>query len=209
MTIKTKTSPPRSTHRQRKYDAMTQKILNTARAIMREHGVAALSMQELARRLDLRASSLYHYFPGKMEIYDALFRLGFALYAAQIEESLQKVQTWQEFVRGGFETYFQFAKNHPELFQLCFERPVPGFVPSEEGLQVSFQLLERGYQRAAELEGDIRTDLPTRKLVDLLISMMHGITALHMANEPDKPIGEGRFGSLIPAAVDLIEKAWL
>jgi hypothetical protein len=29
-----------------------------------------------------------------------------------------------------------------------------------------------------------------------------------MANEPELPIGEGRFGSLIPAALDLLKKAW-
>jgi AcrR family transcriptional regulator len=65
-----------SPHRQRKYDAMIQDILETARAIMREQGVAALSMQELARRMNMRAPSLYHYFNSKMEIYDALFQMG-------------------------------------------------------------------------------------------------------------------------------------
>ena len=37
---------------------------------------------------------------------------------------------------------------------------------------------------------------------------MHGLTALHMANEPHLPLGQGRFGVLIPAAVALFDKAW-
>ncbi len=37
---------------------------------------------------------------------------------------------------------------------------------------------------------------------------MHGITAQHMANEPELPVGEGRFGSLLPAALDLLKRAW-
>jgi hypothetical protein len=37
---------------------------------------------------------------------------------------------------------------------------------------------------------------------------MHGLTALHMANEPELPVGSGRFGSLIPAALALFRAAW-
>ena len=43
---------------------------------------------------------------------------------------------------------------------------------------------------------------------DLLIGMIHGLTAQHMANEPDLPIGSGRFGSQIPAAVALFRAKW-
>jgi len=35
--------------------------------------------------------------------------------------------------------------------------------------------------------------------------MAHGITALHFANEPQLPIGEGRFGSLIPTLLKILE----
>ena len=84
-----------SPRRQRNRIAMMTTILDTARAIMREQGVAALSIQELARRLDMRAPCLYHYFSGKTEVYDALFRLGFTLYAEQMQPALPEAQTWQ------------------------------------------------------------------------------------------------------------------
>ena len=187
---------------------MVQKILETARAIMREQGVAALSMQELARRMELRAPSLYHYFASKMEIYDSLFRLGFRLYGTQMDEILQEAPTWQEYVRISFEGYLAFAKQNPDLYQLCFERPVPGFVPSEESLRVSLQYLQKAYQKVAEFKQTIHSDLSPQQLVDLLITMMHGITAMHMSNEPGLPPGQGRFGSLIPASLDLLDKAW-
>ncbi len=205
---KTSTPLPLSPHRQRKHAAMVQNILDTARLIMREQGVAALSMQELARRMELRAPSLYHYFSSKMEIYDALFRLGFTVYAEQMEKNLQEAQTWQELARRSFECYLSFAKQNPELYQLCFERPVPGFTPSDESMQSSFHLLRQSYQRAMDFKAAIHTDLSTQQVVDLIIAITHGITAMHMSNEPDLPIGQGRFGSLIPAALALLEKAW-
>lgn len=205
MKVATSTLSPR---RQRNRDLMVKTILETARAIMREEGVAALSMQELARRLDIRAPSLYHYFSGKMDIYDTLFRLGFTLYAEQMQKTTQGAQTWQEELRLTFEAYMAFAMQNPDLYQLCFERPVPGFIPSEESLQVSFGLLQNSYERAAHLHEVIDTDLAPEQVVDLLIAMMHGLTALHMANEPHLPLGQGRFGALIPAALSVLNKAW-
>lgn len=43
------------------------------------------------------------------------------------------------------QTYLSFAIQNPDLYQLCFERPVPGFVPSEKSMQLSFGILERYY----------------------------------------------------------------
>ena len=42
----------------------------------------------------------------------------------------------------------------------------------------------------------------------LIIAMMHGLTALHMANDPGMATGSGRFGSLITAGVELFRTAW-
>jgi AcrR family transcriptional regulator len=187
---------------------MTARILDTARAIMRTEGVAALSMQELARRLDMRAPSLYNYFSSKMDIYDALFRLGFTLFGEHITATIQEATGWQEELRLVIERYMTFAMQNPELYQLCFERPVPGFVPSADSLQVSLGVLHQSYERAARLLPMIDTDLKEQQIADLVIAIMHGLTALHLANEPHLPIGEGRFGSLIPVVVSVLDEAW-
>ncbi len=199
---------PLSPRRQRTRDNMIQTILDTARAIMREQGVAALSMQELARRLEMRAPSLYHYFSGRMDIYDALFRLGFTLWDEHFKAATRDAQTWQDEIRLSMQAYMTFALQNPDLYQLCFERPVPGFVPSDASMQLSLRILQEGYQRVASLKDQLHTDLPAGQIGDLIIALMHGLTALHMANEPNLPVGEGRFGSLIPAALSLLDQAW-
>lgn len=208
MTTITNPSQLLSPHRQRKHLSRVQAILDTARSIMREQGVAALSMHELAQRMDMRAPSLYHYFASKMDIYDTLFRFGFSLFEDEMEEVLRDAKTWQEYIRNSFEGYLIFANQNPELYQLCFERPVPSFVPSEESLQTSYRMLQQFYQRAEGLKRNMQTDISAQQMVDLLIAVMHGITAMHMSNEPDLPLGQGRFGSLIPLTMDLLEKAW-
>ena len=108
------------------------------------------------------------------------------------------------------ETYMQFALDYPELYQLCFERPVPGFVPSEESMRVSLALLHESNARVEKFmreSGNLLGLKPTQAN-DLGIAMMHGLTAQHMANEPHLPLGQGRYGSLIPAAVKLFQAAW-
>ncbi|MFN2232779.1 MAG: TetR/AcrR family transcriptional regulator [Anaerolineales bacterium] len=130
-------SQPISPRRRRNRERMIQEILNTARRIMRENGAASLTMNELARRLEIKPPSLYNYFSGLMDIYDALFRLGFVMWRKRMEEQEPGTQTWQDVVRRFMETYLAFALENPELYQLCFERPIPGFIPSEPSLQIS------------------------------------------------------------------------
>src|SRR5215212_4732313 len=67
--------PSPAQRRQRNREEMRAAILEAARAVMREQGVAALSLREVARRVHMQAPSLYAYFPSKMALYDALFLL--------------------------------------------------------------------------------------------------------------------------------------
>ena len=202
-----KKSKPSSPRVQRNREAAAQAILTAARAIMREEGVAALSMQELARRMDMRAPSLYNYFTGKTEIYDTLFRLGFTMFDAHIKELTKTSTGLHDELRIYIEGYMSFALENPDLYQLCFERPVPGFVPSKESLAISFGILNQTYQRVEQFKKQLNTSLTGKQIVDTVIAIAHGLTAMHLANEPHLPIGQGRFGSLIPVVLSILETA--
>ncbi len=199
--------------RQRNRAEMVAAILEAARSVMREEGVAALNLHEVARRVSLRTPSLYEYFPGKMALYDALYRFGIRLYAQGRERLTPLTSTTDSFwnrARAELEHYMTFAQENPELYQLVFERPVPGFVPSPESLEEGTRILANSDQLLGQAlsQGDLAIGLPPEQARDLFIAMMHGLTALHMANEPELPRGEGRFGSLLPAALTLFQRAW-
>jgi len=199
--------------RQRNRQEMMTAIIDAARAVMREEGVAALNMHEVARRVGLRAPSLYEYFPGKMALYDAVYRFGIRLYAAGREQlapiTTHSASFW-EHARGELEHSMTFAQENPELYQLVFERPVPGFVPQPESLEEGAQMLANSDQilKQALEQGNLALGLPPEQARDLFIAMMHGLTALHRANEPEQPMGNGRFGSLIEGALALFQAAW-
>lgn len=196
--------------RQRNHNEMTGNILQAAREVMRERGVADLNLQEIARRVGMRAPSLYNYFPNRNAIYEALFVLGMRMWRERLEGPVSQYGSSWEGLEQIMESYLGFALENPELYQLLFERPVPGFVPSPEGLEESSRLLETVYGVVARAidAGVFKSAQSPEVTMNLLMAMVHGFTAQHLANEPHLPAGEGRFGSLIPVLMDLLKKAW-
>ena len=190
---------------------MVDGILATARAQMREDGVAALNLNEVARRIGVTTPALYKYFPSKIALYDALFRLGTRLYLEEFQAmNLGESSSGATAIRAALEHQLSFSVRNPELYQLVLQRPVPGFVPSDEGLAEAAQA--EGIARATMLRwierGLIAPTIPPERAFALLAVLAEGIASAHIANEPDLPVGEGRFGSLIPDAASLIELAW-
>jgi AcrR family transcriptional regulator len=197
--------------RQRNREEMIQSILDVARDIMREHGVAALNLNEVARRVGVKTPSLYEYFAGKSALYDELFRLGLHLYSENADRAMEGVQGGREQLRIAIEAYMSFAQKYPELWALVFERPVPGFVPSVHSMAESRERLALAsrYMEEAMERGEIVPGVSPEQARDFVIAVMHGLAASHMANEPELPVGSGRFGSLIPVAMQVLEAAWM
>lgn len=190
---------------------MLDSILSAAREQMREEGVAALNLNEVARRVGVTTPALYKYFPSKAAIYDTLFRLGTRLYREQVEaRNLDSAASAQTAIRGLIEHQLGFALLYPELYQLVLQRPVPGFVPSEEALKEAAELEDAGRAFMGRLiaRGLIAPKGSHERAFNLLLAMMGGLTDAHIANEPHLPVGQGRFGSLVPDAVRMLTSAW-
>ncbi len=202
--------PSPAERRQRNREEMRAAILEAARAVMHEQGVAALSLREVARRVRMQAPSLYAYFPSKFALYDALFLLAVRRHTEYQEAGGEGIDNFWDQLTARCSSYMRFAQENPELYQLAFERPVPGFTPSVESLEEAFRAPAAFEQFLAEAaaSGQVVLDMPVAQARDLIFGMIHGLTAQHMANEPDLPIGSGRFGSQIPAAVALFRAKW-
>lgn len=187
-----------------------EEILRIARDEMRAHGVAALSLGEIARQLGMRTPSLYTYFDSKNAIYDELFRRGFLEFGRAVDARAGRDGSLREQLNSVMRAYMGFGQENPELYQLMFQRPVPGFVPSEESMAVSLAQLEKARTQFGEVlaGATVRDDLPYEEALDIFIALQHGLTELHLANGPELPVGQGRFGKLIPQAVQMVLDAW-
>lgn len=199
-----------SERRERNRREMTEAILSAARVIMQRDGVAALNLHEIARMIGVRTPALYRYFPSKSAIYDELFRRGMTEVHELFEVLDRQYPPGWERLRASAEARFLFAQENPDIEHLLFGRDVPGFVPSEESMAVSRKRYQQAIRAMQELidAGVIVPGVPVEQALDLFLAVISGLTAQHMANEPHLPLGEGRFGSLIPDAMRLFRAAW-
>lgn len=196
--------------RQRNRQEMIDNILAIAREMMQADGVAALNFNAIARRLGMTPPALYTYFDSKLAIYDALFRLGFEEFSKRMRQGILENGTPYEQLKRALEGHLAFAQENPDLYQLMIQRPVPGFVPSEESMAASMTALQESsdwFQQVLE-EADLAPDIPVEEARDLLFAMMQGLTNLHLANDPELPVGQGRFGKLPAQAAKLFLDAW-
>src|SRR3954471_6223487 len=79
--------------RESRAETTRREILDAAWELVREQGLASLTMRELGARVGMKAQSLYVYFPSKHAIYDAMFaeatRELLARWAAAVDEGPQ------------------------------------------------------------------------------------------------------------------------
>lgn len=198
------------TRREQVREETIEKILSIAREEMKANGVAALSLGVIAKRLGMRTPSLYTYFDSKNAIYDALFRQGFLEFGRWMDERPYQDGTLRDNLESSMNTYMGFAQENPDLYQLMFQRPVPGFVPSEESMAVSLARLDMARSQFTHIweSSEITAAIDFEEARDLFIAFQHGLTELHLANNPELPVGQGRFGKLISQAVQMILAAW-
>ncbi|HEU5432379.1 MAG TPA: TetR/AcrR family transcriptional regulator [Thermomicrobiales bacterium] len=196
--------------RRRNRAEMRAAILAAAQAVMREQGVAALNLNEVARRLQMRAPSLYEYFPGKNALYDALYLHGITLFAeADARVWANNPPGWER-LRAWFDARLALALEQPDLYHLVFDAPVPGFTPGAAGMEVAVAIGVDAERAIAEMidAGVIAPGLPPDRTRDFLLAMRHGIIAETLGKETATPPVAHRFASLVPVVMTVLQAAW-
>lgn len=179
--------------RTRKREQTRAEIINAAWELARRDGVAALSLQEVAANVGMRAPSLYHYFASKNALYDAMYARGMQQFADRIQGSRASSDP-RRALRNRTRAFVDAAVADPARFELLFHRPVPGFVPSPEHVQLGLTHLARTRElaEAAGLRGG--------RSFDLYMATIRGLIAMQLANEP----GGDRWTRLVDDAVDVL-----
>ena len=165
--------------------------------MVREDGVAALSMRDLGRRVGMRAQSLYSYFASKHEIYDAMFLEGYVAFAewmARAHDGATVAADPIEAVRRSVHAFVEFCTTDPVRYQLLFQRTIPGFTPSED----SWAVAVKTYEQVCELMVPLGVD--DQATLDLWTAVMTGIADQQISNDP----GGDRWSQLVDRAVDML-----
>ena len=152
-------------------------IVAEAWKLARRDGLAAISLRDLADRVDLRQPSLYAYFDSKLVLYDVMFADGCCQMLEMIAQHPpvdDPCESLVEFV----ECCVRFATEDVVRHQLLFQRTIPGFKPSPQSRELVLEFREVGRQRLAAVGV---TDLAT---ADIFTGIVAGFTNQQVFNDP-------------------------
>lgn len=96
-----------------------ESVVRVAIAIADEDGLSALSMRRLAARLGVEAMALYHYFPSKAALLDAVVEE--IVTTAPIEDLVGS--GWEDGLRRYAHAQLAALARHPHLVELVMSRP--------------------------------------------------------------------------------------
>jgi AcrR family transcriptional regulator len=193
----------RRTERRR---ATIDEALDHAVDVMTEGGVGALSVSEVARRLGMRAPSLYKYFPAGLHgLYDALFARAVRAAAAAADEAAGTLPPGVARLRAFGRGYVRWAVENPALAQLQHWRVVPGFRPSADVMALSHRSMQTAVSelQAAVDVGELREEATSDDALATWTVLLSGLMTQQMANEPDGAFATGRFTRLTDPVFDL------
>ncbi len=172
-------------------------IVTAAWEVVREHGLAGLSMRDLGERVGMRAQSIYSYFASKHEIYDAMFLEGYRAFTAWMDDAVGDRQLSEDPVGAARLTahaFVDFCTMDPVRYQLLFQRTIPGFEPSAESYAVAVEAYERARQQLAII------GVHDQATLDLWTAMLTGLADQQISNDP----GGDRWERLVDRAVDML-----
>jgi AcrR family transcriptional regulator len=206
-----KSSSKSSPRRARKYHHgdLRASLLSAARGLLRDEGVAGLSLRLVARNAKVSHNAPYHHFPDKSALVAALATEGFNELAETIAQEQQNRAgdgPWGKIIGVGA-GYLRFALENPPLFQMMFRTEITR--PREHPDLESAEQRAFGALLAAIGELDAAKLLPPGRsqlaAAAFAWSTVHGLATLYIEDVlAETPLGEVDFGQLTQEALELI-----
>ena len=164
-----------------RHQATVDEIVAAAWELSRANGLGNFSMRELGERVGMRAQSVYSYFASKLEIFDAMFAEGNRALLACMQAPTDTAGADNDLVAAmasGMHRYFRFCTTDPIRYQLLFQRTIPDFVPTPDSIAIAQQAYDVALAPLRALGID-------QSGLDLFTSVMAGLVAQQISNEPD------------------------
>ncbi len=152
-------------------------ILEVAWAVVRDEGLAALSLRDLARRAGTTTPTVYAYFDSKNDIHDAMFGQAaedFAVHMAAPYDSDEP----EEILVEGVRRFVDFCTADLARYQLLFQRTIPGFEPSPRAYAPALRALDSSRALLA-LNG-----ITDEACLDMWTALTTGLVSQQIANDP-------------------------
>ncbi len=163
--------------------------------LARERGLTGFTLRDVGARVGMRAPSLYVYFNGKNDMYDAMYADGWTVWRASLDRSGWPPHTRPRARAHAFARAFvDFALADPVRYQLLNQRVVPGFEPSAQSWAASLADYEEFLAEIARLGIADAVDA-----ADLFTALVAGLISQQIANDP----GGDRWSRRLDEVVDM------
>jgi AcrR family transcriptional regulator len=117
--------------RERERKELRQKILNAARELLVKRGYEAVTMREIAKRIEYSPTALYKHFVDKDALVLELCREDFTAFAQHFVEQVAAAgDPVERMARAGL-VYLGFAEEYPEQYRLMFMTELPPTPPDQ------------------------------------------------------------------------------
>jgi AcrR family transcriptional regulator len=161
-------------------------IVDAAWELVRDEGLAALSLRDLAKRAGITTPTVYAYFDSKNAIYDAMFGLAATEFADWISRP-DDSEDPREVLAGSAHRFVEFCTSDVGRYQLLFQRTIPDFEPTPEAFAPAVRALDALRERLA-LDG-----ITDPRHVDMWTALITGLVDQQISND----LGGDRWARLI------------
>ena len=151
-------------------------IVAAAWALVRDEGLAGLSLRDLARQAGITTPTVYSYFDSKHAIYDAMFgqaATDFATHMAAPDETDDPPAVLAASAR----RFVEFCTADVARYQLLFQHTIPGFAPSPESYAPAVRALDATRERLA------CNGFTDPRQLDMWTALLNGLVDQQISND--------------------------
>ena len=170
--------------RARARDTIRTRILDAARELFTRDGVEAVTMREIAKRIEYTPTTIYHHFRDKHSLLVELCRVDMAALAQGFQRIGRIEDPAERMGRLGM-AYVDFALANPGHYQFLFMTPKPDLLaddpvsalPDKNAYLMLLETVREGIEA-----GRYRPEFDDpHQLAQLMWGGLHGIVSLHIA----------------------------
>jgi len=173
-------------------EAVRERILNEALAIINAEGYANLSMRKLAQRLGFTAKTIYNYYSNKDELYLMVLIKGFSELVQEFRAACQSSSDPLAKLSAAMHAYVRWGIGNKHYYNIMFSMDTPKYSDyrgtSMEGIaaeqnRIALELTQIGTAVLKEVAGNIHSiaedEIPYRLMQ--LWTILHGVVSLSIS----------------------------
>jgi len=173
-------------------EAVRERILNEALAIINAEGYANLSMRKLAQRLGVTAKTIYNYYSNKDELYLMVLIKGFSDLAAEFRSASGSSADPLAKLSAAMHAYVRWGIANKHYYNIMFSMDTPKYSDyrgtsmeaiAEKQNRIALELAETGTAILKEVARQVRSisedEVPYRMMQ--LWTILHGVVSLSIS----------------------------